>query len=62
MTVQEILAELGVDSVADAIQELDLAKDALANGYTTPALPWEESIEAVLQRIDGEIEMLVSVS
>ena len=60
MSVFELLAELNVDSVDEAMIELNLAKDALANGNTEPALPWEKSIEQAMQRIDGELEMLVS--
>ena len=59
MTVNQMLAELGVDSLEDGIVELELAKDALERGITDPALPWEESIEEAMQRIDGELQMLV---
>ena len=62
MSVQQLLAELGVDSISDGIVELDLAKDALAFGHTAPALPWDESIESALQRIEAELQMLVDAS
>lgn len=62
MTVNQMLAELGVDSLEDGIVELELAKDALERGITDPALPWEESIEEAMQRIDGELQMLVDAS
>jgi len=62
MSVQEILANLGVETVGEAIAELDLAKDSLAKGWTNACDPWEKTVEEAMVRINGEIEMLVSVS
>ena len=62
MTVNQMLAELGVDSVEDALVELELAKDALEHGNTEPALPWEDSIEQAMQRIDADLQALVDAT
>lgn len=62
MKVQTILNELQVDSVEDAVAELELAADSLAKGHTAAALPWDESIEAALTRINAELQMLTDTS
>lgn len=60
--VEQKLAELGVGSVSEAIAELDHAADALQQGNIEPALPWDESIESALNRINADLEMLAVVN